>query len=288
MRACVGEKTKRRTAAGKAPFAGVCSFALTCLVALACAALPTGAAHAVGLPDTGRVCSLRLDVRYDGNPVPGLDFDLWRVGDLDAEGNPVLLSAYEGSGVDFSALKLESEWDAAAKQLQEWLRGEGGMPPQMSGLTNAGGVLEIGGLPSGVYLVSEAGVSHDGTSYLAAPCLIALPHLDAAESAWLYDVTAKPKTEAHPENPAGPDDPAEPGAGEGSGDASGGEGADGAGGGPAAWLPQGALGQTGDVAYVTFCLALIAFSGSCLLVPVARRKRAEAQPGCEAGQSPQE
>lgn len=51
---------------------------------------------------------------------------------------------------------------------------------------------------------------------------------------------------------------------------------------------DGPLGQTGDVAYVTFCLALIAFSGSCLLVPVARRKRAQAQSENAAGQSPQE
>lgn len=288
MCACVSEKPKRRFVGGRVPFAGVCAFLLACLTVLSCAVLPTGAACAVELPDTGRVCLLRLDVRYDGKPVSGLGFGLWRVGSLDAEGNPALLSAYEASGVDFSSLRLESEWDAAAKQLQDWLRGEGGMPVQMGGLTNAGGVLEIGGLASGVYLVSEAAVSLDGTSYLAAPCLIALPHLDAAEGAWLYDVTAKPKTEAHPENPAGPDGPDDPEGPGASEDGSNGEGAGDAGKNPSSWLPEGALSQTGDVAYVTFCLALIFFSGSCLLILVVRRKRAQAQPERVAGQSGQE
>ena len=71
---------------------------------------------------------------------------------------------FENCGVDLSNLELSSDWDAAAKAITTWLKKQPGI----------------------------------------APCLIAVPHLNAQETAWNYQVTSHPKIE---QTPASAEDP---------------------------------------------------------------------------------
>ena len=111
---------------------------------------------------------------------------------------------FENCGVDLSNLELSSDWDAAAKAITTWLEKQPGIAPCAIGTSAANGTASFSQLKPGLYLVSSASAVQGSYRYSTAPCLIAVPHLNAQETAWNYQVTSHPKIE---QTPASAEDP---------------------------------------------------------------------------------
>lgn len=58
-----------------------------------------------------------------------------------------------------------------------------------------------------IYLVSGASTIQGGYRYTTSPCPISVPHLNAQETVWNYNVTAIPKIEQLPSDAEGPNAP---------------------------------------------------------------------------------
>lgn len=144
--------------------------------------------------DTGRAGSLTLTCAYDGKTLDGLAFSVWRVASIDDEGAYQATDDFSESNIDFSTLATASSWDAAAKTLLSKAE-ESKLAPVARTTTATEGTATIPSLQPGLYLVSDAHVEKENSRYASAPCLIAVPTLDAAETSWLYDVFSEPKIE---------------------------------------------------------------------------------------------
>lgn len=167
---------------------------LALFVALALAAATNTQAIAAERIDAERAGSLTLKCAYDGKALDGLAFSIWRVASANDQGAYRAIGDFSESRIDFSTLRAASDWDAAAKTLLSQAEA-GKISPLEQASTASDGTATISSLEPGLYLVSDAHIEKGNGRYSSAPCLIAVPILDAAQTSWLYDVCAEPKIE---------------------------------------------------------------------------------------------
>lgn len=162
---------------------------LACLV-LVFTLFPDYAAAATAI-DLSRKASLTLNYTDDGQPVPGVGFDLYDVADVNEYAEFTLTGDFAAYPVQVNGLSAE-EWKSLAETLTTYVYRDN-LTPLASGKIGEDGLLTFADLKPGLYLA--VGRLFDGGDYLerTEPFLISLPNLDQETDHWVYDVTAAPK-----------------------------------------------------------------------------------------------
>lgn len=81
------------------------------------------------------------------------------------------------------------------------------MEPCAIGSSSPNGTAAFSQLKPGIYLVSEASTIQGSYRYATSPCLISVPHMNAQETSWNYNMTAIPKIEQLPADVEDPNAP---------------------------------------------------------------------------------
>ena len=147
-------------------------------------------ARAAELADPAQKVSLTIEAQQNGRAVSGMELSLRRVAEMDARGQFALMGSYQSSGVSVDGLTSSSQWNQAAKELNDFAAEES-IPADVWTVTEGQGVCTIDGLESGLYLVAAETLENAEGRYDAAPFLVALPMLE--NEAWNYDPTVLPK-----------------------------------------------------------------------------------------------
>ena len=146
------------------------------------------------VPDLNRQGSIRISMRYDGNPVSGGEITLYRVGDIhEDDGNYsfVLSQDFVSSGISLENLQSASVAKEAAAFASK--QGITGSTKQI----DAEGQAVFNKLKPGLYLAvqKKAAQGYERTQ----PFFISLPML--ISDAYSYQVDAGPKVSPVPEKP---------------------------------------------------------------------------------------
>ncbi len=162
---------------------------------------------AAGAIDTGRDVSLTVQYAHDKAPVSGVQFDLYRVADVDAYAEFTLTGDFQNYPVQINGLTAET-WKTLAETLSAYADRDT-LTSLDSVKTDAKGMLTFpsqkSSLKPGLYLVVGRQLVQDGYTYTTEPFLVSLPNLDTESDTWTYDVTVTPK-HTQTENPPTPDD----------------------------------------------------------------------------------
>ena len=161
--------------------------AVFCMMAALVQLTPAWAAE---LADPAQKVSLTIEAQQNGRAVSGMGLSLRRVAEMDARGRFALMGSYQSSGVSVDGLTSSSQWNQAAKELNDFAAEES-IPADVWTVTEGQGVCTIDGLESGLYLVAAEMLETAEGRYDAAPFLIALPMLE--NEAWDYAPTVMPK-----------------------------------------------------------------------------------------------
>lgn len=144
----------------------------------------------------GKKCSLTVEFAPEGEPMPGVKFEIWRVGELTDQGWK-LLDKYPYS------VRLDNtgaaQWDAAAGTLLGYLRLDN-IPSDAAAVTDSQGLAKFTDLDAGLYLAAGESGLRNGSRYTPTPFLVSLPNRDAA-GIWYTDVTATCKFTIAPPEP---------------------------------------------------------------------------------------
>ena len=161
--------------------------AVFCMMAALVQLTPAWAAE---LADLAQKVSLTIEAQQNGRAVSGMGLSLRRVAEMDARGRFALMGSYQSSGVSVDGLTSSSQWNQAAKELNDFAAEES-IPADVWTVTEGQGVCTIDGLESGLYLVAAEMLETAEGRYDAAPFLVALPMLE--NEAWDYAPTVMPK-----------------------------------------------------------------------------------------------
>ena len=148
-------------------------------------------------PAVNMDASAQLDVvlGHDGKPVPGMRFDLFRIGGMTSDGS---VHTEEGFSDILTDETLASSHIPASVIGTIAKRCSTSSDPLASGTTDAHGNLTFGDdetLPVALYVVVGHDVTVDGDTYATLPFLVWLPQWDEKTGEWLYWVIASPKPE---------------------------------------------------------------------------------------------
>ena len=162
---------------------------------------------AAGAIDTSRDVSLTIRYVYDKTPISGVQFDLYRVADVDAYAQFTLTGDFKNYPVQVSDMTAEA-WKTLAETLSGYVDRDK-LTPLDSGKTDVTGTLTFpnqeSSLKPGLYLVVGRQLVQDGYTYTTEPFLVSLPNLDTGSDTWTYDVAVTPKF-TRTENPPTPDE----------------------------------------------------------------------------------
>ena len=161
--------------------------AVFCMIAALVQLTPAWAAE---LADPAQKVSLTIEAQQNGRAVSGMGLSLRRVAEMDARGRFALMGSYQSSGVSVYGLTSSSQWNQAAKELNDFAAEES-IPADVWTVAEGQGVCTIDGLESGLYLVAAEMLETAEGRYDAAPFLVALPMLE--NEAWDYAPTVMPK-----------------------------------------------------------------------------------------------
>ncbi len=154
--------------------------------------LPTHS-FAAGLIDTAARTSLTVSFTLeDGTPAPGVEFRLYKVADMSANGTITVADTFAGYAIDFTGMEGE-DWNRLVTTLQGYIAADG-IQPAYKAVTDAQGAAVFADLPIGIYL-AEGDIYHAHRQFITpAAFIIDLPKRVIAEDGsgdiWKYDVTA--------------------------------------------------------------------------------------------------
>lgn len=173
--------------------------AAVALVATLLAALsPVARADDAKVPvDVGASARLDVSVGHDGHPIPGMRFDLFRVGDMSEDGSATPYERF----ADVLPTDMLASSHVPSSAIGEVTRrcDEAGDAPVATGVTDGTGNLTLGGedgVPVGLYVVVGRDAKSEDREYSVLPFLAWLPQWDGEAGQWLYWVVAAPKPEA--------------------------------------------------------------------------------------------
>ena len=157
--------------------------------------------HAAAEIDADRDVHFTISYQKDGMMIPGAQFDLYRVAEVDAYGHMTILRPFSGYPIQVASMDQE-KWDTLASTLKGYVWRDS-IASDFSGATDTEGNLTLTVKP-GLYLVIGSRRTIGAITYSAAPFMVVLPGMSQSETQWLYDYTACPKADGA-ENPS--DDP---------------------------------------------------------------------------------
>lgn len=166
-------------------------------------------AQAAGPLDPAKTTDLTIHYQYNGSPIVGAPFALYKVADrtgcsvfqpLESFQRPYL------EKIDGVAITTEM-WQGLANTLKSYVVDQtNGITADAVGTSGEEGFVTFCGLENGIYLV--VGQDYRPSSrdtYTSAPFLIALPAIDLESNDWQYAVTANPKSDyTHHSKPGKP------------------------------------------------------------------------------------
>ena len=161
---------------------------LFCLLAVLLLPVPV---QALGQIDVEKDASLTIKFTYDGEAIPGADFDIYRVAKVSKSGTFTLVGDFKDYKVAVNDLTTR-QWDRLAETLSGYVKLDD-LEAYDSGTTDRNGRLEFEDLPTGLYLVIGHRCEIGDYTYTAEPFLVSLPDYTADKSDWDYTVTARPK-----------------------------------------------------------------------------------------------
>ena len=144
--------------------------------------------------DTERSNSLTVECAYDGNPLSGVVFSLYKVADIDAYGRYTITDAFSDYSVSLGQETVEG-WRTLAQTIAPYaLRDK--IPTIQQETTDFSGHASFAELSAGVYLAYGHRYTSGDFVYTPEPFLVSLPSLDKNDE-WLYDVEANCKGEGY-------------------------------------------------------------------------------------------
>ncbi len=141
--------------------------------------------------DLSHAASLTLVAKDEETALPGANFSLYRVAEMNADAQFVLASAYSGFTGDINALEHASDWVSAAAYMDGVAKTQ---TATVTGTTDDAGAAKFASLTPGLYLVTGAAIQVDPWQYAFTPFLASVPTRNAADE-WVYDVQADVKFE---------------------------------------------------------------------------------------------
>ncbi len=170
----------------------LCLWLLLCLVP---------AVSAAGLIEEKAV-SLTISSQYDGTPLVGASFSLYRVAEVDERGELNTVPPFEAFDVETRG-ENDAVWMAVTAALTDYVLQEE-VAPYATGVTDANGVLafpaEGEALDKGLYLVMGDAHGQGEETYETTPFLVMLPSLDPVKNEWVYDVCVNAKHKPLPKD----------------------------------------------------------------------------------------
>ncbi len=156
---------------------------------------------AAGRIDLTHDCALTISYRDVQIPLVGAGFSIYRVADVDENGELAVTENFAQFNVDIRG-KNDEAWRNLASTLEGYVLRDA-IPSVDSGTTDLRGqlVFPTGGkkLTPGLYLVLGQRHRQNGMIYDAQPFMVMLPALDKEANDWDYDVEAAPKHSSQPE-----------------------------------------------------------------------------------------
>lgn len=163
-----------------------------CLMLCVCAW--PNAAHAFDPVDLDHPLTLTIFANDEEMPLGGVNFELYKVADMNQLAQFELLAAYAGFTGDINKLENAEQWQNAANYMQPIATA--GVPDK-AGETAADGFLTFDGLTPGLYLMTGEKVMVDPWYYSFSPVLVSIPTRDMDDE-WIYDVFSDIKLEKTP------------------------------------------------------------------------------------------
>lgn len=161
----------------------------------------------------GSVCIELPDLESHNSQRKGVEFNFWKVGQVDEDGLPVFDAVYEISSYPTTASGLEEAAKLAAKKVEG--------QPLITIWTDADGRACAEHMDRGLYLIMAAEKNPYGE---VSPFLVPVPYLDGKTGTLFYEITAEPKAspyedeEPEESNPPAPSNPSHPAGGAQTGD----------------------------------------------------------------------
>lgn len=141
--------------------------------------------------DPNRDCELTISLNYQGKPVSGASYNLYRVADVSETGKFTICAPFTDYPIEFSDMTTE-KFRALAQTLDTFIKMDR-LSPDFEGVIDENGFATVTGLKPGLYLLlGQRYIGEDGL-YESTPCLIAVPTQVDGSNDWVYNVTVLPK-----------------------------------------------------------------------------------------------
>lgn len=141
--------------------------------------------------DPERESSLEIIFREGEKNLSGAEFSVYLIANITENREFVVTEEFSDFNVNIIG-KNDEAWRELASALEGFVY-QNGFVPAAKGKTDSEGILVLGGLKPGLYLVIGIPLSLDGCTYFAETAIIQIPVLDNEKKVWNYDVSIKPK-----------------------------------------------------------------------------------------------
>lgn len=157
--------------------------------------------QAGGFIDTTADCDLEIILKHGSTVLEDVSVELYQIATVSADAQYQLTSAFQESGITFSGISSQSEWDTIRSTFEAYLLAHQ-LQPMRTVQTDSNGLAQFEDLEPGLYFIPAIQTGKDGFRYYFASAITALPNLDS-DGSWNYDVTLQPKADV--DNPTGED-----------------------------------------------------------------------------------
>ncbi|MCL1902812.1 MAG: SpaA isopeptide-forming pilin-related protein [Oscillospiraceae bacterium] len=140
---------------------------------------------------------------YEETPLEGVELNLFRVANLDVDGNYILVGDFSQMSASFNSASAEENRDQADTVFD--FTQEAGVDPFQTQITDQRGSAVFTELPDGKYLLSQGKTPYD--LYLFMHALIDIPYYNDGDDTPVYEIDADPKIELGPRAPIEPWEP---------------------------------------------------------------------------------
>ncbi len=141
------------------------------------------------LIDTSRRCTLTVDYPY-----PNVEFRVFRVADVRADGTLQVTGQFANASYGFSLNDYYRAPGELAQMLSDYAYRDN-LTPDAKKLTGTSGDLTMTDLKTGLYLITWKRHIRGQHRYIPHPTLFMLPQQNVTDGSYLYDITLYPKYE---------------------------------------------------------------------------------------------
>lgn len=139
----------------------------------------------------GEKATVTIKYHWDGTPIPGATFDLYRVADEDME----LVDGFVKYKDQIEYGKGTAAWDGLALKLKGFVERDNIQIVQ-SGTTGSDGKVTLSDLEPGLYLCLGSRSTINNVAYTPVPFMVFMPNMKS-DGKLEYDVTVEPKKERY-------------------------------------------------------------------------------------------